>query len=347
MEKAMNMSHSTIALPGLFAAIVATVAIGLTGCSSLPERNSALEDARAAVRTAQADTQVVTLAGLELSQADEVLRRAEVAWRDHEDALEVDHLAYLARRRAAIAVETARLRAAEAAIITATAERDRVLLMARTREAERAQREAALAQLQADATQRRADEMRAQAALAQQQAAAARQDAASAQTQAAASQAQAQDAEARARLLASQLADLQAQRTDRGIVVTLGDVLFDPGRAELKPGGTRVLQRVADFLAEYPQRTVVIEGFTDSVGSESLNQDLSERRANTVRLALIPMGIDPTRITARGYGKAFPVASNDTSAGRQLNRRVEIVISDENGQIGPRRYGPERIGGLR
>jgi outer membrane protein OmpA-like peptidoglycan-associated protein len=108
----------------------------------------------------------------------------------------------------------------------------------------------------------------------------------------------------------------------------------------------RVVQKVADFLNECPQRTVAIEGFTDSVGNDGINQELSERRANAVRLALTDMHVDPRRIAAYGYGRAYPVASNEPAAGRQLNRRVEVVICAENCVIGRRRL-PERLSRLR
>ena len=144
---------------------------------------------------------------------------------------------------------------------------------------------------------------------------------------------QAQDAEMRAAQLQSQLNELNAQQTDRGVVVTLGDVLFDTNKAQLKSGGVRAVQKLADVLKQNPQRKIFVEGFTDSRGSDSYNQDLSERRANAVRDTLLGMGISGDRIATRGYGKNFPVASNDSDAGQQLNRRVEIVISDESGNI--------------
>ena len=133
-----------------------------------------------------------------------------------------------------------------------------------------------------------------------------------------------------------QLKELETKQTDRGLVVTLGDVLFDTGRAELKPGGMRTVQKLADVLNRNPQRRIIIEGFTDSVGGESYNLQLSERRADAVRAELIVSGVAPERISTRGYGKSFPVASNDTSVGRQLNRRVEVVFSDDAGNIVPR-----------
>ncbi|MEO7558921.1 MAG: OmpA family protein, partial [Nitrosospira sp.] len=144
---------------------------------------------------------------------------------------------------------------------------------------------------------------------------------------------QAQDAEMRAAQLQSQLNELNAQQTDRGVVVTLGDVLFDTNKAQLKSGGVRAVQKLADVLKQNPQRKIFVEGFTDSRGSDSYNQNLSERRANAVRDTLLGMGISGDRIATRGYGKNFPVASNDSDTGQQLNRRVEIVISDESGNI--------------
>jgi outer membrane protein OmpA-like peptidoglycan-associated protein len=146
-------------------------------------------------------------------------------------------------------------------------------------------------------------------------------------------QQQAQSAEMRASALESQLKELNAKKSDRGMVITLGDVLFDIDRAQLKSGGVREVQKLADILKQNPQRNVAIEGFTDSTGSESHNQELSERRAEAVRDTLMNMGIDSTRITTRGYGKSFPVASNGNVAGRQLNRRVEVILSDDSGNI--------------
>lgn len=110
-------------------------------------------------------------------------------------------------------------------------------------------------------------------------------------------------------------------------MLTLGDVLFDSGQAELKAGAFSTIDRLATFMRENPERTLVVEGYTDSVGSDAYNLSLSQRRADAVRAALLARGIDGSRITKSGMGKANPVAGNDTAAGRQRNRRVEIVIS--------------------
>lgn len=154
-----------------------------------------------------------------------------------------------------------------------------------------------------------------------------------AQREASSAQQAAAEARQRAAELENQLRDLQAERTERGIVLTLGDVLFDTDRAALKPEGFRTVDKLADFLAEYTERRVKIEGHTDSRGSDEYNQDLSRRRALSVSSALVGRGISPNRITTVGLGEAYPKASNDTSAGRQLNRRVEIIISDQDGNI--------------
>lgn len=128
--------------------------------------------------------------------------------------------------------------------------------------------------------------------------------------------------------LQRQIDALKAKPTDRGLVLTLGDVLFATGRAELKPGATSNLGQLVAFLAKYPTRTVAIEGHTDSVGSDDYNLGLSQRRADSVRSHLISQGVDPSRITATGAGERTPVASNESAAGRQQNRRVEVIISN-------------------
>jgi outer membrane protein OmpA-like peptidoglycan-associated protein len=143
-------------------------------------------------------------------------------------------------------------------------------------------------------------------------------------------------AENKADLLQERLAELEAKQTERGLVITLQDVLFDVDRAELKPGAYRTVDNLAAFMRDYPDRRVRIEGFTDNTGSDSYNQQLSESRAFAVRNALEQAGIDSSRIEVRGYGETNPVATNDTSAGRQLNRRVEVLISDEQGAIASR-----------
>jgi len=131
--------------------------------------------------------------------------------------------------------------------------------------------------------------------------------------------------------LQAEVDQLKATPTPRGLVLTLGDVLFDTGRAELNPGAARKLDQLAQFLNEHKERRVQIDGFTDSVGTDSYNEQLSQRRADAVKAALLSRGVDASRIGTEGYGKAYPVANNTDSGGRQLNRRVEVVIGGDNG----------------
>lgn len=138
-----------------------------------------------------------------------------------------------------------------------------------------------------------------------------------------------------------EIQNLQTKQTDRGLVMTLSDVLFDTGRATLKPGADRDLDRLAQALKDNPNTRVLIEGHTDSVGGEDYNQVLSERRAQSVADALRTRGVPGDRYDAKGLGKAFPVASNDTPAGRQQNRRVEIVFSDASGRFAQGSRAPE------
>ena len=335
--------------PASLAAALATLIV-LAGCSSMPAADSPLMLARSEYSAAQSSAQVSQFAAGELRQAGESLDRANAASAKHEKDSVVDHLAYLTRQQVAIARETAAQKASEQSVAAASAERDRMRLAARTREADVALANASAAQRSAEASQRSADASQRSAAASQQRSEASQRQSEASQRQSEESQrqsresqagaevarAQAQDAEARARQLETMLKELQAKKTDRGMVVTLGDVLFDTNEARLKPTGMRDLQRLANFFKEYPKRNVLIEGFTDSTGTSGGNRELAADRAASVRTALVGMGVGSERITSKGYGASYPVAGNDTVSGRQLNRRVEMVVSDDNGAIAPR-----------
>jgi outer membrane protein OmpA-like peptidoglycan-associated protein len=147
---------------------------------------------------------------------------------------------------------------------------------------------------------------------------------------------QAEIASTKAELATQELAALKAKQSTRGLVVTLGDVLFDTDRSELKSGAGRNLDSIADFLRSHPERQVLVEGFTDSVGTDEYNRSLSDRRAAAVREALIGRGIEGSRITSHGYGEQFPVGTNEDAGGRQLNRRVEVIVSNDENPVTPR-----------
>jgi outer membrane protein OmpA-like peptidoglycan-associated protein len=299
----------------LMKAIVFAGALMLAACSTVPTTTPTLDEARADFVAANNNPQVATYAPLEFKQASEALDRANQAAAKRESLDTIDRLAYVAKQRIATAQEVAKSKAAEAEVANASRERDRVQLEARTAEADRAKRDAAAAQAQAAAATAQAQDAQAQAAAAQQQAA--------------------QQAD-RAAHLEALLVELHAQKTERGMVVTIGDVLFATDRAELNANGMATVRKLAEIMTQNPDRTVMVEGFTDSTGSASHNKDLSERRAASVAQALVGLGVPRERIGMRGYGEAFPVAPNNTASNRQLNRRVEIVLSNAGATIPPR-----------
>jgi outer membrane protein OmpA-like peptidoglycan-associated protein len=142
-----------------------------------------------------------------------------------------------------------------------------------------------------------------------------------------------------AQRLAAQLENVQAAQTSRGIVLTLEDVSFDKGKAALKPGAERSIEQIAAFLNDNPGRHVQVEAFTDSDGANDYNLELSQSRADSVAMAIIHRGIDAQRVRALGYGERYPVASNASDGSRQLNRRVEIIVSNGDAEIPGRAAG--------
>ena len=310
----------------------------LVACSSTPTPtpNAQLDEARSSLRMAESQPMTAGLSGLELRQAQEALATAEAALARREDTPTVDHLAYLAQQRVQLLQQAGNRRSAELAVAQANSERDQLRLQARTQEANRAQQQAAASQRDAQSSQRDAQVAQRDARQAQLSAQTSQRDAQSAQLDAQAAQQQAAQAERVAASLAAQLRELQATQTNRGMVVTLGDVLFDNNQAQLKSGSLRSLDKRVVFLQTYPQRKALIEGFTDSVGTDEANRQLSARRADAVRSALVGMGVASDRLSAMGFGEAYPVAGNDSASGRQMNRRVEILLSDDRSIIVPR-----------
>lgn len=313
------------------------LALALGACSTPAPRPETLDKARSAVDHAQSTPEVERYARTELDDAVNTYRRAESLFRKEGDTAEMRKLALQARQRAAAARELAEQReaaqreAAQKAALVAKG-RDPTEPGARAAEADTAHDDAQLAKppggpvpgtqtpVQTQ-TPAQAEAARRKAILSQQVAQYARQ--------------QARDGRPRNEWIESELRDFHAAKSDRGLVITMSDVLFDAGSADLRPGGIRLVARIAALLHEYPNRTIAIEGFTDSVGDDALNRALSERRADAVRTALMDGGIQGNRIVARGYGEAFPVAGNDTPEGRQRNRRVEVVIGSGT-EVAPR-----------
>ncbi len=185
--------------------------------------------------------------------------------------------------------------------------------------------------VEADAARLAAERAKSDAQTAMDRLAAERADA-EARAQAAAQnaeQAERERAELRERLQQQLSIILETRESARGLIVNMSDVLFDTDRATLKPGAREKLAKVAGVLLTYPGLDIEVEGHTDSVGSDEYNQDLSERRAATVRNYLVSQGIPRETIDAMGFGESRPVVGNETAAGRQQNRRVELVVSGE------------------
>ena len=284
----------------------------LSACSTTPAPNTQLNQARADFRTAESDPRANRMAAAEMKQAQEALNAANAAWEREDKADDINHLAYLTRQRVAIARETMGLRTAEQAVGNAGATRSAIQLEARTKEANTAQRQTELAKRETQVAQQGANIARANNIEAQRQT---------------------ELAQAQNRALEERLRELDARPSPRGLVLTLGDVLFDTDKAQLKEGGLHRVRQLAAVLNEYPQRTVLVEGFTHSTGSEAHNMDLSGQRAKAVRDALLNEGINPDRVTTWRHGEANPVASNDSAEGRATNRRVEIILSNGQGLV--------------
>jgi outer membrane protein OmpA-like peptidoglycan-associated protein len=284
-----------------------------------------LEQARTDYSLAQSSPSVAQYAPLELKQAGEALAQANAA-ADHNDSREsIDRLAYLAKQKIALTQELTKQKTAEAEVGRAAKERDQMRLAQRTAEADQAKATAQQAQLAAQQAQAKAQMAQSETSNAMRQTQMAQDDAALAQQKT-------REAQARSAALEAQLNDLAAKKTERGLIITLGDVLFGTDLSRLTSEGMHTAQKLAMLLQQNPQRKVLVEGYTDSTGAADYNQALSERRANAVRTALLEQGVAVERIAIRGYGESYPVAANETAANRQLNRRVEIVVSDDSGR---------------
>ena len=340
----------------LFALMTAVL---LSSCASSPKVDPRVNALQAAYDDLAARPELANRAVDEMSRAQRALNQVRERPRNIKDSA-YDYSLYATDRLIQLAEFSARRRLAEDRRQELVREQERLILMARTREAERAKQEAEEARLSAAEALALREQALAEAAQAQQMRDAAQQaqlqaeekqlmaeqaaqsalsDAEKAQALAAAEAAKAEAARAEAeaakaemRSLRNQLSELEAKQTERGLLITLGDVLFEFNQSELKSGATRNLQPLAKALIERPQQTVIVEGHTDSVGSKEYNMNLSQRRAQAVKDYLTQQGIESTRISTQGMGPDFPVASNGSESGRQQNRRVEVILPTDNEQ---------------
>ncbi len=225
---------------------------------------------------------------------DELKKRAKAGAEESE----LKHLAYVSQRESSIAQQQAELTLAEKTISQAEINRKDMIIAIKEQEAEDAKQLASKFANQAIDARRQLQLTK----------------------------------EEKARM-ESMLAEFKAKETERGLVLTLDNILFELNKATLKPGSERSVEKLAKFLQEYPERNLLIEGFTDSTGEASYNKELSKERAKAIKVALQSLGIESDRIGVKGYGEKFPVATNETKTGRQLNRRVEIVIAKKGDEV--------------
>ena len=289
----MNMPTHTFAKP--LAVALATLLISACAMNRAPPEGAA--NVRAELSRLQADSQLASRAPVAIQEAEAAVVAAE---QPRKDKALSQHLVILADRKVGTAVALAQARLAEDQRGQLKSQGETARLDARTEEAN-------LARSDTNAARLDAQNARTHAELSRRDSAAARSESAA---------------------LQQEIDALNAKATERGLVVTLGDVLFQTGKSSLKGGSTTNLSKLAIFLNTYKDRTVIIEGHTDSVGSTEANQVLSQHRANAVRSYLAHKGIDGSRLTATGLGESSPVAGNDTATGRQQNRRVEVIISN-------------------
>jgi outer membrane protein OmpA-like peptidoglycan-associated protein len=312
----------------------------LSACTTAPKKDLALEQVRAQLDELRSNEELAGYAPLALGEAERALRTAETATGN--DTYRI-HLIYMADRRIQIARAIAQREQLEDEYDRLNDERNALLLRASQLEAERARLEAEQARLISEAqaedarrareeanlaAQREAESTRS-AQQAQEEAAQARALAASSVTEAELARREAELATEQANTLRRQLENLQLRQTESGVVVTLGDVLFESGETELREEAMGSLVEVVDLLQSEPDKQIRIEGHTDSTGNAETNLQISQQRADAVLTALVSLGVDAARITSAGMGQDFPIASNETEEGRAQNRRVDVILLDD------------------
>jgi outer membrane protein OmpA-like peptidoglycan-associated protein len=321
-------------------ALALVIATGISACTTAPKQNLALERVRTQLDDLKANEDLAGYAPLALAEAERALRQAETATGDETQRI---HLVYMADRRVQVARAVAQreqlktelqqlnddrtamlLKASqlEAELARLEAERARVMSQAREEDARRAREEALEAQQREAASVREAEQ-------AIEEAQQAKALAASSVTEAQLARREADLAMEQANTLRRQLENLQLRQTESGVVVTLGDVLFQSGETRLREEAMASLVEVVDLLQSEPDKNIRIEGHTDSTGDSETNLEISAKRANAVLDALVSLGVDPARFTTAGMGEDFPIASNETEEGRSQNRRVDVILLDK------------------
>jgi len=311
----------------------------LGACQTAPKKDLALEQIRNQLDELQSDTALAGYAPIALGEAERATRAAENATGNDTQR---NHLIYMADRRIQLARASAQREKMEAELERLRLEHSRLLVRASQLEAENARMEADQARMMSQATAEDAASarMETESALTREEQSAltarrAREEAEQAKALAESSALAASLAKKEANLaseqaqsLRRQLENLQLRQTESGVVVTLGDVLFETGQTELKRDAEGGLVEVVDLLQSEPEKKIRIEGHTDGVGEAATNLRLSQQRADSVRSILVSLGVDEARITSTGMGEDFPIATNDTPEGRSMNRRVDVILLD-------------------
>ena len=328
MNRCMQRLISTIAI---------AAAILLGGCATPPPPPGVLDNLRADLAALEENTEVANLAPQALADARSSVRRAAAEELSKEARAQ---RVWLARKQLEIARAEAFAERARRDIDQLEQQRTQLLLQASRLEAQQARQAAESALMNAIATQEEMERARQQASRSEEErdAAAQREREAREEAEQARRLAEAQSVEIDLAKREAELASAQAQslqrrleymeyrQTDRGVVVTLGDVLFEVGETDLLPSAAQNLDDVIELLESEPDKEIRIEGHTDSTGPAELNLRLSQQRAEAVRDALIERGIDPDRLKAIGMGEDFPIATNETAEGRASNRRVDVIV---------------------
>lgn len=323
---------------GLF--IVLSLAVLQVSCATAPQKDLALERVRNQLESLKADEELAGYAVLALGEAERALRTAEQAVGDEMFRF---HLVYMADRKIQIARATAQREQLEQTFDRLTADRNSMLVRASQKETERARAEAAQARMlfaasAEDAERQRREkeaaleqgaELERSAEMAIEEATQARRLAESRASEVELARREAELASAQVDTLKRQLENLQLRQTESGVVVTLGDVLFESGAVVLAENAHASLEEVVDLLQSEPDKQIRIEGHTDSVGAAETNLALSEQRAIAVQQALVELGVSSDRVTAVGLGEDFPIASNEDEDGRSRNRRVDVILLDD------------------
>lgn len=311
----------------------------LAACVAAPKKDLALERVRGELDNLKSNAELAGYAPLALGEAERALRKAELA---QGDDIYRSYLVYMADRRIQIARTMAEREQYDKLFEELSEQHSSMLIKASQYEADQARLEAEEALLlvattteeaqraledKEDAEKKEAESARA-ARLSAEEAEQARRLAKSRASEAEFAKREAELASQQIDSLTRQLENLQLRETESGVVVTLGDVLFASGQAELVEGGQFSLEEVVDLLQTEPDKKIRVEGHTDSSGDADANLQLSEKRAQAVRESLISLGVDAERVTAMGMGEDFPIASNDTEEGRARNRRVDVILLD-------------------